>query len=175
MILALDPSLTTTGYAVLSSPERIAGMGIIRIKSAPMLARVNELSSGIAELVRDHTPEWIVVEIPQKGGANRGGYSGRAAMSGPVYGIAVGVAIMQALRHLPPAQVLTPMPMEWVGRGSIPSSKGDPKKVKRSRYVEYAYRLEPGSLGAASTAGNVADAVLLARWAWTAKDYRKIG
>ena len=56
------------------------------------------------------------------------------------------------------------MPVRMGGRAD-PVNRGDEHKEKRVSYVEWLYPVWAGRFGPKTKAGNVADAVLLARWA----------
>ena len=181
MILALDPSTSCTGYAVLTDAGAVVWeqTGTIRPKGEDLPEKLLDLARDVAGLFKTFRmgdDSTIVIERPQTaGGPNRGTYGKQSPMSIAAYGAAFGAVYTMVCRYADPMQILTPTPMEWVGRGCIPSSQGDPHKEKRVRWVEQIYGLPHGHLGCKSKAGNVADAILLARWGLTARQYRKIG
>lgn len=167
MIFALDPSLSCTGFALLSRDGatlidhgRIGpdcdGDAYSRAASIASLA-VLEIRK-----VKDKLAA-VVIEAPQT--FTRGMRGKRSAARLPNYGIAVGVITYAVDMELKGAGVtlLRPSASEWT-RG-MPGTRGDDDKVRRVQAVERRFGLEIGSLGAKSVAGNVADAALLGCWA----------
>lgn len=167
MILAIDPSLTCTGWALLRSVDDLVEFGILRLRSDDLPSRLIELATDIRSLVTARPDlQAIVIERPQTaGGPNRGGFAKMGAMTIAAYGAAFGAAFttVEAARQ-PSTIVLTPQPSDWVGRGRIPSSAGDTYKRRRVQYVEQLYPSARGNMGAKTNAGNVADAILMGRW-----------
>lgn len=174
-ILGIDPSLNETAVAVLvsgvPSVGRLVQVYRIRPEGDTLHDRACSLANELASIIEMHQPGCAVLELPAD--AKRGGwgaYKGRSPLSIAPYGIAVGAAVMVLKWHLPaavnggtPVRVFYPSVNDWTGRG-VPSSKGDPNKVKRANFVRMLYRLGPEALGPKTVAGNAADAVLLARW-----------
>lgn len=169
MILALDPSSTCTGFATFDDGGQLLldHCGTITPKGDDLPAKLLELAQDVNRLVMEAArPLTVAIERPQTaGGPNRGGYAKQSPMSIASYGAAFGAVYTTVALSMPTGRILTPTPMEWVGRDIIPSSKGDTHKEKRVRWVEHLYRLPPGSLGCKTKAGNVADAILLGRFA----------
>lgn len=169
MILALDPSSTCTGFATLDDGGGLVldQCGTIRPAEADLPGRLLEIANDVRGLVCTLSPgSSVVIERPQTaGGPNRGGFARMGVMSACSYGAAFGVALATVAEAIPSDRIITPTPAEWVGRGLVPSSRGDPHKVRRVRWVESLYLLAPDTLGPRTYAGNVADAILMARWA----------
>jgi Holliday junction resolvasome RuvABC endonuclease subunit len=101
ILLALDPGLDATGYAVFTVPRlppsqpgnyRNAKLAHGTIRSglnATLAERLHQLHTGLADLIREHGPDRIVVEVPaiagmydrQRGKARDKGSFGAAAMT----------------------------------------------------------------------------------------------
>lgn len=174
-ILAIDPSIDETGAALLSTggdPHRGDLMGIWRVKPEgdTIPERLVSLKAQVMVLVMDQNPDVLVLEMPADQARGRGGqgFTQRSVMTLPTYGAAVGILVgcLSDWRYLPNSgarTVLYPSSSDWTGR-DVPSSRDDKYKERRVRYVEHLYRKERGSLGPKTAAGNIADAVLIARW-----------
>lgn len=174
--LGIDPSSTCAGWAVLrddGSPDgAIVEKGTIRL-STTGLERWVELAGNVREVMDiAGSLALVIVERPEdsKIGKARQNFGKRGHGDMATFGTGVGIILAEVLRRWPAERVRTPSPMEWVGRGRIPSSRNDAKKVKRVRWAEKVWGLNEGDLGSATTAGNVADALYLSRWGmWTAR------
>jgi len=169
-ILAFDPSLSCTGWALLrvhaEHPDGlILGMGYIQPDGAPpddLAARILDLANGIGKRAAESAADLIVIETPATTGRAAGGQSFRGtAMTIPIYGAAVGACITVCGRECAKVRGV-PSDMWTKGRG-VPSSRGDALKTRRVEYVCRQWGVK--SLGPKTYAGNVADAVLIARWA----------
>lgn len=172
MILALDPSSTCTGWAVLrddGSPDgAIVQAGIIRSRRPDIVERLREIGGSIHELARFFDGvEVLAIERPETAniGQARQGYGRRGHSDMAHYGAAWWAVTHAATETFPGAHCYMPTPLEWVTDSRIPSSKGDDHKTKRVEWACKVWGLEPGRLGCKTNAGNVADALFLARWA----------
>jgi hypothetical protein len=172
-ILSLDPSLTCTGYAVITA-GKVMELGTIKLAAASddnLPDRLIELARDIRGLVGgmvEPYPDAVVIERPQTaGGPNRGTFAKQSPMTIAAYGAAFGAVLISAREMMPKAAaLLTPTPAEWVGRnGVIPSSANDPHKTRRVAWVQERCPEVRGQLGPKTTAGNVADAILIGLWA----------
>lgn len=170
--LAIDPSLTCTGYAVLdddgSDAGKLVSAGKIKPRAGSLTDRALEMGNDIYAECERWSPTVIVVELPfakKRGGPK----SVRSTMTLPNYGIAVGVALANADRWATEQtgrqnyDVVTTPADDW-SRG-LPSCRGDDSKGNRVKSACFYYGREPESFGCVTDAGNVADAVLMARWA----------
>lgn len=161
-ILGLDPALNLTGWATLidNGPDGLLDdYGLIHGSEEKGLdPRGRELVGQVQSLIKGVAPDLVVVELPADGSQGSGGYGGRAAMSGPPYGFAVGCVFAAALAMGVEVRGVS------VSRWAKGLPKGDDHKSGRVRAAQYLYGLPEGKLGAKTTAGNIADAILLARW-----------
>lgn len=189
-VLGIDPSLTCTGWALLESfPTRPQGLAIAHGyiipfgADRPMHERIGHLAEVLhAEIfkhfVGDAPLAYCAIEIPEnkpRPVAKRG-FSSRSVLSLPNLGIPVGACITTALAHFGRDKTRTVAPSDWL-TGDIPRVGGsdeeeasagkdagsDPHKVYRVRYAESVWSLKRDSLGPVSRAGNVADALFIAR------------
>lgn len=175
-VLAIDPSSRCCGYALLAGlePGELLDAGrIVPSESTaglrptlPALAawlerpellayrRIVSMLGDLAELVHEHRPAWVLVEMPS-GRAGTGSRAG-AKSSLSIYGAAAGV-IFEALRHeADPDRVLPVSERIWTaGQGD----KGRRQQAIAGFYPQYDAGRDPG--------GDVSDAVGLARW-WLA-------
>ncbi len=172
MILALDPSSECTGYAMLGADRTIIEMGTIRPdkRDATPDARVLTIGREVAGVLGRLSPGVVCVETPFA--TRRGGPKARrSAMTLPTYGMAVGAALHAAdawRRSHDPAPVLCTVPADEWSRG-LGSTADDEHKTKRVALVAHLYGITPESLGPKTLAGNVADAILMGRWALDAR------
>lgn len=183
-ILALDPSLTCTGFATVdadgSESGRLIEAGTITPMlpdGAPMVERVRCMGRQVWDALWAAKPGVVVVETPfatPRGGPKQR----RSTLTLPNYGVAVGYVLAGAdafrgqinaanppdprAPNARPLEVVTVPADEW-SRG-LPSTARDPDKTGRVRFAASLYGLEAADFGAVSVAGNVADAVLLAWW-----------
>lgn len=165
MILSFDPSMTCTGWALLSRDgESILAMGTISLPDGSLADRLFSLQADARTVCIENGQrvEFMVVERPEDNpvGGGRQRFK-RSVLTLPSYGAAF-ASVLLATQGWP---VITPSPIEWIGQGRIPSSSGDEHKERRVRWVEGLYHLPEGSLGVKTKAGNVADAILLGRFA----------
>ena len=174
MILSLDPSSECTGYAMLGADRGIIESGTIRpdARDKTPAARVLTIGREVGALVKRLSPGVVVVETPFA--TPRGGPKARrSAMTLPTYGMAVGAALAAVdgwrLTH-DPAPVLVTVPADAWSRG-LAGTRDDEHKVKRVQAVVYLYGIAPEALGPKTLAGNVADAILMARWALDARAF----
>jgi hypothetical protein len=167
LIVGIDPSLGCTGWAVLEHDGSLLGRmvegGTIKPSDGTLAERAGQIADEVAQLLQPLDLARVVLEFPAKTKRPPSWTAGeRSILTLPNYGLCVG-AVFQAIRWTCQDLLVTVAADEWTG-GDIPSSDGDEHKTKRVEYVTQLYNLKPGSLGAKTYAGNVADAVLLARW-----------
>lgn len=151
MILALDPSLTCCGWALLESRQSLVNCGRIRPRGSktPLADRLQDLSDGL-ESLRIKTVAAVVIEVPSGHvGRNRHGGSG-AGLS--LYGLAVGYTIGHAQR-LGPIHLVTEN--DWTG--STP--KDQRTAIIRATVPAYRQRHADKDAG-----GDIADAIGLGQW-----------
>ena len=177
IVIAFDPSLSCTGFAVIPAnlgDTRLVDAGTISADvDGDAYTRAKSITDQALDVIEQYadtdkrTEVWsvasVVIEAPQV--VSRGFKGKRSAATAPNYGIIVGALTyaVDLLRGGYGFELQRPSATEWT-RG-YPATHGDPHKTRRVSLVEHIYNLTPGDLGAMTTAGNVADAVLLARWA----------
>lgn len=148
-ILALDPSLTCTGYAVLDGSRVIDG-GRIRPTSpasTPAAERAREIAREALDVVRSHAPvDVAVVETPAPQAPDDRNRRGQAD-----YGLCVGV-IIGRLDAIAGLEVVTARADAWTGGVS---------KAKRAAAIAAVHpEYNPDRDGGM----DVADAIGLADW-----------
>jgi hypothetical protein len=167
-ILSFDPSMSATGWALLvddGTPDgRLEGAGRITDSGGCVLERAWKLYSEVAALIGEQlqplsATSRIIVEVPFNK-ARGGPKSRRSAMTLPTYGMAVGAVACAAKAS---GWEVTSVPAADWSRG-LPGVMKDPYKTRRVMYAASIYGRKPREFGAKTTAGDVADAVLLARW-----------
>lgn len=172
-ILSLDPAMGVTGWALLTddaSPDgKPEDFGLIRnAEGGDILERVRQFRDELLTLMEKSVPDLIVVETPFA--RARGGQKvKRSALSLPTYGIAVGTALCAAVGHQSTRHLHGPRPVKVISvpvdTWSIGIRSGGEYKENRVQFATWLYKLREGIFGAKTTAGNVADALLMARWA----------
>lgn len=174
-ILAFDPSIKCTGYALVcteSLPNHGNGClleaGTITPEGEGPL-RCFDLWDRVREEIYRAVPNVVVVETPMAT-KQRFAPQERSSLHLPTYGMAVGVVLLAA-RHSRRSgpdgdswyELMHPAADEWTK--GMPGSKNDKNKTRRVAYAASLYGREVTDFGPVTTAGNVADAVLLAFWA----------
>lgn len=165
-LLALDPSSTRTGYAVLRGDRTIIEAGVIRPKRVvkALADRVRSVLVEVSTLLNEHRPTACVVELPGTvmyrrqlmavaGSTNRvAGVSKRlvmyAAAAGAVYGAMVAVSNL-----LPWTMIVAGVEATTWTRGK---AKADRAMWLKLEYPKYDPATDPG--------GDVADAIELGLW-----------
>lgn len=169
-VLALDPAIGCTGYAVV---EDVAGplrldAGVIR-PSGDGWRRCASLGLHVTKLLEDVVPNVVLVETPFAH-ARGGPKATRSAMTLPMYGGAVGAAVVVVdqwqvrgdIAGVPRRYEL--FPVDTWSRGIPGATKRDPHKTGRVNLAARIYGLKAEEFGPVSIAGNVADAALMAWW-----------
>lgn len=160
-IIALDPSSTCVGYAVLTGlqPSDLVDGGLITAKPAslPPVARLRQFAADLELLLREHADAGLVaIEIPSghvNHGRNRGSGAGLT-----VYGMAVGYV----LAHVEAAMVACMGKETILCTAKETDWTGSQRKTTRATLIAATYR---GRYDRRSDPGlDVADAIGLARW-----------
>jgi hypothetical protein len=173
-IVAFDPSLSCTGYAVLMADgERLEDAGIIRAddEQADQYTRAKSITEQALDVLEKYAKgaggacpiAAVAIEAPRTNGAGMRGKRSTAHLPG--YGMVVGTLTygVDLLRSGYGFELMRPSATEWT-RG-FPPTNGDQHKERRVALVCHMFNLEADALGPKTIAGNVADAVLLGRWA----------
>jgi hypothetical protein len=174
-ILSIDPSLSSTGWAVIIA-GRVESCGLLNLtEDADLPERLIELARDVREIVGGQVepyPDVVVVERPENKRRGGGSWANISPFDLTKYGAAFGAVVVAAREMMPKtALLLTPTPSEWVGRGIIPSSRGDGRKIQRVKYVESRCPEVRGMFtgahgrGYRGGAGDMADAILIGFWA----------
>lgn len=154
IILALDPSLTKTGYAVGTGHRQLIEHGLINSDSGlDLVPRARRMVAEVEAMVRLHKPECIAIELPahhvhgRVHGMNIGGLA--------KYGFAVGwvVGLCDAYCAKRGARLIASDANEWTNRS---------KKRTRVAWVSQWY---PAYQAKRDRGGDMADAISLMEWA----------
>lgn len=165
--IAFDPSIRCTGYAAIQTRGVVARpslleIGRIRPDGDDDLTRCVSLRDQVIEVIRRLVvfDEAIgVVETPFAAGRGKP-RAVRSAITLPAYGMAVSAVLIGASDARRLTKIARARAGEWC-RG-LPSPGTDRKKRARVLFAASLYDLEPDAFGAETTAGDVADALLLA-------------
>lgn len=168
LVLALDPSSTRTGFAVLDRLRLVDAGYLAQPRRLDALARSAGMVDEILGLLRARAGLWRAVLIEVPSGRPRSGLRANAGGYLAIYGLAVG-AIWQAVRswcslQCAPPRVCAVTEREW--------TRGVPKRVRQRRmallHPQYAAQL------AKDSGGDVADAIGLGAW-WLANASNSAG
>lgn len=165
-ILAFDPSKTCTGWAVLQddgSPDgELVEAGTIKPAEKPGQSPsiwIADVHHQVCKLMHRICPSHVAVEFPfcrPRGGPK----SKRSDLTLPTYGMGVCAVVCGVNAWFEPGKVEC-VPVDTWARGM---PKDDEYKTWRVRMAAQYYNRQPEEFGPKTIAGNVADAVLLARW-----------
>lgn len=188
ILVAFDPSMSCTGVAVVkdgpreNAPKfdnyRESGTLIQAMTITPegdtkdYAARLSSLFRQARDVLDEYEPSVVVVELPSTHAPSQA--RGMQRVGQPIYGAAVGAVIAAAAcpvnletgkRIIPPGILAYP-PDVWTR--SLPPlarrTRDDKYKTNRVQLAASIYLRRPEEFGAKSTAGDVADAVLLAEY-----------
>lgn len=159
-ILAIDPGMTNTGYAVLDGPDFVVEAGVLQPDAlADPIDRLRSMVKDARELVRTHDVFEVVVETPMD--VMYGKFSQRSLVSLPWYGIAIGAFAF----GITGVSVLTVSASTW-GKHFPRGPKGTKEyrdKAARVAAVSALYPAIKMPTSKARAAGMV-DAILMGRW-----------
>jgi hypothetical protein len=161
LLLALDPSSTRTGYALMSGVEdrQLIEAGIFRpTSSKDARTRIRQMAKDLSDILAQTAPDEIVIEVPGSRVA-RGRMGAGAGLT--IYGTAVGY-MLAVLDQLAPGRVIEVDAWEW--------TKGQ-QKAKRATRVGAMYRTYDAAKDAG---GDCADAIGLGRW-WLRHKVGRLG
>lgn len=178
--LAFDPSIRCTGYAAIRTHREyphgvLLEMGRIRPDGEDALSRCCSLRKQVVEVGRRvimYDDACIIVETPFHATGRKPG-AVRSAVTLPAYGMAVAsvlIAVDDVNRLREVHDILLPRAGEW-SRG-LPGTTNDKKKKGRVNLAAAIYGVQPSEFGPADTAGDVADALLMANWALSLAEVR---
>ena len=169
MILSIDPSMTCTGWALFEpTREKIVAHGYVCPPEADLFVACDLLVSTVWTRVLEHTTAagiaTVLIETPQTVMFNgRATKAKRSITSLPTYGVVVGAFYGRFSGMAPLEGKIEGVSVsEWAMRYAV--RKDDKHKEGRAKLVELLFNLQRGALGPKSYAGNVADAMLMARW-----------
>lgn len=154
-LLALDPSSTKTGYALLRRPHgEVIEAGTLsgRAKDAA-IGRAMEMADCLIKLIAEARPDSIVIETPGVHAAGNPIVKAKRAGKGlAVYGVAVGIIYRAAWQT--GVEVVPISAHEWTRRVS---------KEKRARALQFttaSYR----AVAETDRGRDVADAIEMGQW-----------
>jgi Holliday junction resolvasome RuvABC endonuclease subunit len=167
-LLAFDPSLSKTGWALLteSGPAiNLTEFGDFEPKGSDLADRCNQINRFAARIIDGTKPEAIAVELP-RAGFIRG--ESRSATHLPSYGMAVGVVLAAChdAERETGAKVITVAADVW-GRSIPRGGKGEAKEGRIQAVRLMFGRDLMDTFKSAERASAVADAALMGRHAIT--------
>ena len=155
-ILALDPSSTRTGYALLSEQEKLLEAGFLspRKRTDPAAERIAAMVEDLMGLLHTLEPAAVVIEWTTGKVGRRRHHGGGAGLA--VYGVSLGALWQAACFYARMAGVGVRVELvaenEW--------TDGRPKAERTAAiarlYPQYQAERDPG--------GDMADAIGLGRW-----------
>lgn len=153
IVLALDPSITCTGYVLMNQDgDNLIAGGLIKPKHRhERMKKITCICDCVEKLIREYNPDVAVVEVTT-GKVNRARHKGGGAGLA-VYGMCVG-AVWQKLVSIKTIKTVTVYENDWTpGKGG---------KVRRRLDCSvmfpglYDYTKDPG--------GDMADAIMIGQW-----------
>lgn len=194
--LIFDPSKTCTGWAVMTASTQVPDgtvddAGTIEPDGTTRDETWESYRRQVIDLIAGAGARRIVLELPSEQRQGLRDYARQSPMTGPQYGMAVGIVwtiaagavdLSRVAKVGPPIELLTVATNEWsatLGKGKVYSPKrgamvSDHKKGRRVEAVKYFYGLDLLESFSATKAGNVADAILLGRWAIQRKQWEQV-
>lgn len=184
-LIAFDPSMTCVGWAILTREPgghdagELVDAGTIRadsLEASEVIARVQLIGREAKALVDDEEPSIVAVELPSTFVPSQG--RGMQRRGQPTYGMAVGAVIdavsvpfnFKQRRPITPPQVIGWPPDVWTRAlpSGVRSTKDDQYKTARVEHAARMFNRRPEDFGPKTRAGDVADAVLIGRYAMLA-------
>lgn len=163
-LLAIDPSSTLTGYAVMADRMTILDAGLLKPDKTrdPAIMRIIAMTKELTALISEYEPDTILVEMPSTShgqAVSRGAGAGAAT-----YGLAVGVMYWECYNSSdyksPPVPVGA---QEW--------TKGIPKlKRQQNICMMFPDRYNPEK----DRGGDIADAIGLCCWWFSQQKAKRI-
>ncbi len=155
-LLAVDPSSTCTGYAVMESAAMIIDGGIIRPDHAgePVHWRASEMALHLDSMVREYACDQVLIELPDGKVHRRIAGAGHGAGLS-LYGLAAGIiyaTLAQAVRSRDGMRLHVVTPAQWTGR--VPKARR--AAALRLRFPELDLSADRGL--------DMADAIGLGLW-----------
>lgn len=167
-VIGFDPSIVTTGWAIVDAPDNLVSAGTIRPQGESIGERAVQLAREAIELVKTYGIDGDIIAIETPFEKRRPPGVIRSVRTLPNYGVAVGALFGAfAASHA------------TIGVASDVWSEGIAKvntyKTGRVAAAAYLFRIDASKFGAPSVAQNVADAALLARWVLCRDRYTRRG
>lgn len=166
LVLALDPSINSSGAALFSHGVLIATQRIVLHTDGEVGARCLQMAHAVAAWVISHkpsnAPSVLIHEWPQiyKAAKSKGDPNDLVALAGIGVGLA-GILAMGAAARGQALEVRSPKPAEWAGQ--LPkATKGDPWKSPRAKRV--ALQLSPEERERVVRSHDVIDGVGIGLW-----------
>ena len=160
VLLAVDPSLRRTGYAVGRGlrPDQLLDGGYLTPddQQGPMVLRVASLAQQLLEVARDEGVTDVVIEIPEHKSHQRVKGSGAGAGLAR-YGMAVGAMTQAMVAEFGLEHVVGVTPTGWKGGGSKANTRAGVAAI----YPSYAAAIQSSFK---DSGGDLADAIGVMRW-----------
>lgn len=160
ILLAIDPSSTRTGYALMSNAQTILDAGLLKPEknSDPAIMRIVVMAKDLTDLLYETWPDQVVIEIPSAHTAGRLKFKSAGAGLA-IYGLAAG-AMFWACNSFTDKTDTVDAEL-W--------TRGIPKK---RRQQEIATIFQNRYDATKDVGGDIADAIGLACW-WFSKQRAK--
>lgn len=173
-IMGIDPSLHEAAAATLETSDARPDLGVlvggwrVQVEGTNAVERAFSLVDQLYALIGKEKPDVLTIETPADAKVKwSGAYLGRSPIVAAMYGVGVG-AVLLGLRPLGIRTIYAGV-NEWTSR-DVPSTGGDKHKTKRVGYAAALYGRTVESFGPKTYAGNIADAIFIARWGlWRTK------
>lgn len=151
-LLAIDPSSTKTGYAVMADRMTLIDAGFLKPNKTkdPAIMRIIAMTEDLTKLLKEYRPEMILVERPHTYAAHKFKDAGIKPIGIATYGMAAGAMFWACYSFTSETQAISAE--DW--------TRGVPK-LKRQRLICMAFpQYDPEK----DRGCDIADAIGLALW-----------
>lgn len=147
-ILAIDPSSTRSGWAVMAGVRDLTAYGaVIGDKKLDALPRAVRMADSLVRIAQYRQPSRIVIEVP-----SARVYGGRPGSGLTLYGQAVGVIYATLLHSLPQTDLISVKADVWT------------RQLKKQHRLLCVKSDFPAYARMRDAAGDIGDAIALGQW-----------
>ena len=154
-LLAIDPSSTRTGYAVMGGPTELVDAGYLtpaRAKDGVEL-RIEAMVADLREVLQEYQPDHVVIEVPS--GRKGRGYAAGGGARLATYGRAVGHFERVVWDVVGVDHVSSVTEREWTKRRT---------PAQRAAFVRQCFPAQTTALEVSDKGHDVSDAIGIGLW-----------
>ncbi len=159
-IMAFDPGLTHTGWAVRDEADYVNAGNIVPVKTGPLWVRLEDLASSVLSLLVEYNPAAIVIEW-SSGHVDTNRHKGGGAQLAS-YGAAVATVWQEAILYRVYCDLNNTLSHQKVTIHNTDEHwcRSIPKRLRPA----VAAQLFPAYAGLSDPGADMADAICLADW-----------